>query len=319
MRELNQKLRKFFNRKLTFMVVPHHSLRSFHFQFSIGFALFLFILWTGLTSWATWAVTTNVDYWTTKVNQQVLKLKVLYFAQELKKSRKFLEQVRQADIQLRQLLDMKTKQSIIEEEQGGQGGPEPFERSILTKTLNSKLWDISNEEIRLQSSVILKDSQDQLHSVHEILEHIAQQRSLYRSTPRGWPAEGRMTSHFGYRLSPISGLTQFHSGIDIANARGTRIRATADGIVRHADWEGGYGRLIAIDHGFGYMTFYGHNSDILVSVGQVVKRGQVIGRMGSSGSSTGDHVHYEIWRNGQCINPWRFIAAKTASTLNKTY
>lgn len=308
-RELIYKLRKLFNRKLTLMLVPHHTLRSFHLQFSFGFIIFLIFLWTGITSWATWAVTSNIDYWSMKVNQQVLRLKVLYFAQQMKKSREVLEQVHQADSQLRQLLEMKTKQSIIEQQEDrGQGGPEFYERSILSKTLSGKLWDISDEEIRLQSGVILKDSEAQLKSFKEISEYIAQQRNLYRATPRGWPAEGRMTSHFGYRISPLSGSTQFHTGIDIANQKGTPIHATADGIVRHADWEGGYGRLIVVDHGFGYMTFYGHNSGVIVRVGDVIKRGQIVGYMGSSGSATGDHVHYEIWHHGQCINPWKFIA-----------
>jgi len=291
------------------MLIPHYSLRSFQLQFSLSFIFFMVFFWTGLTSWATWAVVSNVDYWSMKVNHEVMKMKLNYFVLELKKSRQILEQVKEADIQLRHLLGMKSKKFIIEEEEKGRGGPEPFERSILEKELSKRLWDINEEEIRLESGIILKESQKRLDSYKEIVESIAYQRGLYRSTPRGWPAAGRITSRFGDRVSPLSGEEQFHTGIDIANTRGTPILATAEGIVRLADWEGGYGRLVVIDHGFGYVTYYGHNSEICVGVGQKVKRGQVIAYMGSSGSSTGDHTHYEVILNGRCINPAKYLGA----------
>jgi hypothetical protein len=97
-------------------------------------------------------------------------------------------------------------------------------------------------------------------------------------------------------------------GVDIANEEGLPIVATGDGVVCFASWEGGYGKLVVIDHGFGYMTFYAHSSLILVGEGQKVKRGQVIAYMGSTGSSTGSHVHYEVQCNGGCVDPWRYMA-----------
>jgi murein DD-endopeptidase MepM/ murein hydrolase activator NlpD len=88
------------------------------------------------------------------------------------------------------------------------------------------------------------------------------------------------------------------------------VRATADGIVRVASWQGGYGRLIIIDHPRGFKTFFGHNSQLLIKAGDTVKRGQVISYMGTSGHSTGYHLHYEVWQNGRAVNPMKFVKAQ---------
>ncbi len=309
--------RKFFTRKLTLMLVPHSTLRPMHLHVSVSFLLFLTMFWTGITGWAAVAVFSDVDYWSTRVNYQILKLKVRYFATELKKSRELVDQVREADTQLRKLLQMKNRQSILEQEsQDGQGGVEPFERSILQKELTKRIWEISDEEIRMVSSRVQKESQEQLNSYKEITEHIAYERGLNRSTPRGWPTIGRPTSFFGARVSPFHGGTQFHTGVDIANEKGTPVRSTAEGIIQLANWEGGYGRLVIIDHGFGYLTYYGHNSALLVRAGEKVRRGQVIAYMGSSGSSTGNHSHYEVWKEGRPVDPWRYLAAQSVDELN---
>lgn len=314
LKNLADRLKKFFSQHLTLMVVPHSTLRQFQFRCSLSFAIFLTFLWTGLTSWAAMAVVGNLDYWTIRVSHEALKLKVQYFAMELKKSREIIDQVREADLQLRNLLKMGNRQNIIEERPSkeGKGGPTGHERSLLLKTLHSKLWDITEHEIREESNTIQRESNEQIRSYKEISEHIAFERGKYRATPRGWPATGRMTSHFGSRISPLSGQADFHAGIDIANEKGTPVLSTADGTVQSAGWESGYGRLIVIDHGFGYSTAYGHNSILLVKKDDPVRKGQVIAYMGSSGSSTGSHTHYEVWLNGRCVNPWNYLYSRTA-------
>jgi murein DD-endopeptidase MepM/ murein hydrolase activator NlpD len=119
----------------------------------------------------------------------------------------------------------------------------------------------------------------------------------------------RWTSGFGYRQDPKGWGTRMHEGTDLAGAYGTHIYATADGTVTVAGWENGYGRLIKIQHAFGIETRYGHLSDIHVSVGQKISRGDWIGDMGNSGRSTGTHLHYEIRIGGTPINPMTFIKA----------
>jgi murein DD-endopeptidase MepM/ murein hydrolase activator NlpD len=124
------------------------------------------------------------------------------------------------------------------------------------------------------------------------------------TTPAIWPARGVVSSPYGLRWNG----SDFHPGIDIANDMGTPIIATADGVVRVAGWnDGGYGNMVDIDHGNGIMTRYGHAMQVAVVAGQQVHRGQVIAYMGSTGFSTGPHVHYEVRINGQAVNPSAYL------------
>jgi murein DD-endopeptidase MepM/ murein hydrolase activator NlpD len=117
------------------------------------------------------------------------------------------------------------------------------------------------------------------------------------------PLRGPFTSRFGLRAHPLFGRRHFHTGVDIAAPRGTPVRAAADGTVLYAGWYGGYGKLVVLDHGQGTSTLYGHLSQILVTSGQRVARGQLIGRVGSTGYSTGPHLHFEIRQNGRPVDP----------------
>jgi len=117
------------------------------------------------------------------------------------------------------------------------------------------------------------------------------------------PVRGRITSRFGYRVHPITGVYKLHTGIDIACSTGTPIAAAADGVVIIAGWMGAYGYTVVIDHGGGISTLYGHNSRLLVSVGDHVKKGQIIARAGCTGYSTGPHCHFEKRVNGTPVNP----------------
>ena len=125
--------------------------------------------------------------------------------------------------------------------------------------------------------------------------------------PSIWPAIGRLTDFFGGRRNPFGGGGEFHPGQDIANAVGTPIIATANGIIITAGWQSGYGRMVEIDHGNGITTRYGHLSKIEVAEGQEIIRGEVIGLLGSSGRSTGPHVHYEVRINNEPVNPLDYL------------
>lgn len=125
--------------------------------------------------------------------------------------------------------------------------------------------------------------------------------------PSIWPAKGSVTSGFGWRVSPFGEGEEMHPGVDIARAEGTPVVATADGRVVESGPAGGYGNLVHIDHGNGMATLYGHNSQLAVSVGQTVSKGQVIAYAGSTGKSTGPHVHYEVRENGVAVDPWKYM------------
>ena len=122
-----------------------------------------------------------------------------------------------------------------------------------------------------------------------------------------WPCSGTITSYFGRRNTGIKGASTYHEAIDIANSYGTPIYASDGGTVTYSGWRGGYGYLVIIDHGNGYQTYYGHNSSLVVSVGEHVYKGQQIARMGSTGVSSGNHCHFGILINGTFVNPLNYL------------
>lgn len=131
-------------------------------------------------------------------------------------------------------------------------------------------------------------------------------------TPSLWPCEGYFSSPFGYRVHPVYGTGRLHAGCDISAPTGTIVRATAAGTVVTSGWLGGYGNTIEISHGGGLKTLYGHNSELLVSVGTSVAKGQPIAKVGSTGVSTGPHCHYEIHVGGEPIDPAPYLKEKDA-------
>ena len=141
------------------------------------------------------------------------------------------------------------------------------------------------------------------------LQNLILTRELARQiVPGGRPVEsGYISSLYGQRTDPFDGRNAFHQGLDFAGTPGTRVLAVADGIVSHAGVDGGYGRLIEITHGNGYVTRYAHNAKLLVEPGQTVKRGDPIALMGSTGRSTGTHLHFEVLRDGRPVNPMSFV------------
>ncbi|TAK54144.1 MAG: M23 family metallopeptidase [Gammaproteobacteria bacterium] len=141
------------------------------------------------------------------------------------------------------------------------------------------------------------------------LQNLILARELARQVvPGGRPVEsGYVSSTYGQRTDPFHGQNTFHSGVDFAAAPGTRVLAAADGIVSLANRDGGYGRIVEITHGSGYLTRYAHNSSLLVRPGQTVRRGDPIALMGSSGRATGTHLHFEVLRDGRAVNPLSFV------------
>jgi murein DD-endopeptidase MepM/ murein hydrolase activator NlpD len=156
----------------------------------------------------------------------------------------------------------------------------------------------------------LNDREREMRVLEDLLLSSRMQKEV---RPSGWPvAEGYITSPFGFRTDPFTGLRSNHPGIDFAAAEGSNVLAVASGIVTKAGEEegyDGYGRIVEINHGNGYATRYGHNERVLVHIGDRVRRGQVIAKMGSTGRSTGPHVHFEVLLNGVQVNPERYIEA----------
>ena len=127
------------------------------------------------------------------------------------------------------------------------------------------------------------------------------------AAPNLWPVEGHVTGSFGERIDPFNGEGAFHSGVDIASSYGQAVVAPADGVVMFADFQGGYGREIVLDHSHGISTRYGHLANFAVATGQYVHRGDTIGYVGLSGRSTGPHLHYEVRINETPVNPYKYL------------
>ena len=179
------------------------------------------------------------------------------------------------------------------------GGPQ-HDVDNLTVNFESILGTLNND---------LTSREQQL----SLLEDIIMSQQLETETrPHGRPSpKGWISSYFGDRADPFTGKIEMHKGIDIASKDGSEILAVANGLVTWSGRRYGYGNLVEINHGNGYVTRYGHNSETLVKVGDSVERGQVISLMGSTGRSTGPHVHFEVLKNDRHIDPIRFVQSKS--------
>jgi len=172
----------------------------------------------------------------------------------------------------------------------------------LTDKHNSLLRQMhAQAEYLHEASTIEKEAFAELH------KYLLGQKSLLASTPAIWPTTGWVSSGFGYRISPFTGLKEFHQGIDIATRLGTAIIAPADGTVTSVTRKGNLGRAMVITHGYGMVTRYGHLKKGLVTRGARVKRGDKIALVGNSGRTTAPHLHYEVHLNGIPVNPVKYI------------
>ena len=192
------------------------------------------------------------------------------------------------------------------EKNWGVGGSYGLSSYSLTTSLTHESKALAN---RLSNNLGHLTTQAKIKtiSLQELDHFFKNQKSFLQSTPSVWPTRGWVTSGFGYRKSPFTGLREKHEGWDIGARSGSAVRATADGMIIVAGRERGYGKLIEIDHGYGVVTRYGHNSKNLIKVGSKVKRGQIVALVGNTGRSTGPHLHYEVLVNGVPTNPKNYI------------
>ena len=300
---------KEFNRRFTIMFVPHGTARPRQVTFSVPFALFLFAFWTGFTVWSAVIVSQKFDYWRAKADSHLMKIKVDYFSTELKRSQEMLDEVRKMDRQLRILLSLGSREAIIQSsDEPPAGGPTAMDTALLGRALEGGSAAPTLMDISMEVRLFRDEIRSRIASFHDISDKIDQERREFRYTPRGWPVNGYVTSPFGYRLNPLSGIPEIHEGMDIAGPAGLPIRATADGIVVFTGWASGYGKVVVIDNLYnGYTTRFGHNRQLLVRRGDRIRRGQVISLMGDTGNTTGPHCHYEVRQRGRALNPRSFL------------
>ncbi|MDV2495530.1 MAG: M23 family metallopeptidase [bacterium] len=226
-------------------------------------------------------------------------------SEELKDLRDQLHRVRKLDRKLRLMASLEpppeSSAPLL-----GLGGPSPSSsaaKEVFIADRQSTLIESMRQELAKLRTVAGR----QETSFHELVSAFHDMKSLLAHTPSIWPVRGWVTSGFGRRISPFTGKRALHAGIDIASRNGAVILAPADGVVTRVTSEYNLGKLVEIDHGYGFSTRFGHNSQVLVHTGQRVRRGDPIARVGNTGRSTGPHVHYEIRLDGVPVNPKRYL------------
>ncbi len=181
--------------------------------------------------------------------------------------------------------------------------------SAKSLELNELLADLQ------QMSQTIDDRERKLDFMEELIMNRRLQQEIY---PAGRPIKkGWISSHFGYRKDPFTGKKAFHHGVDFAGKKGADVFSVAAGVVSKAGKQSGYGYLVEINHGNGYTTRYGHNGEILVKTGDRIAKEQVIAKMGSTGRSTGPHVHFEVLQNGKKVNPWKYLRKSAAKNRSQ--
>jgi murein DD-endopeptidase MepM/ murein hydrolase activator NlpD len=200
----------------------------------------------------------------------------------------------------------------------GSGGTDKY-RELLKKSLKKEKMIVSTKQ---KIDNLKRMMYVQTKSYDEISKLVKDKSKMLACMPAIQPISNkqltRLTSGFGIRIHPIYKVGQFHPGIDFAAPMNTPIYATGDGVIDKAEYEGGYGNHVKINHGYGYKTLYGHMSSFTVKPGQKIKRGELIGYVGSTGFSTAPHVHYEVIYNGEQVNPvYYFFKDLTAEEYEK--
>ena len=295
---------------LDILIFGHKTSKANHLRihrksFKIGFYLFAFA----------YLCTTFFfcDY--IQIKKEVYKLNQLRLETQAQKSQIqfFSDRIEDLENELSKMKDFDRKIRIIANLEKGQdttpiigiGGPSPSDIREKLKRENDKnglIQQMRNDIERLKSEAMSREE-----SLSELEKLLQSKKEMLAHTPSIWPVMGWVTSGFGFRTNPFTGLTQMHEGIDISNQVGTPIIAPADGIISDIGNDLGLGKILVISHGFGMITRYAHLNKVLVRVGQKVKRGEKIAEIGTSGRTTGPHLHYEVRLDGIPVNPMRYI------------
>jgi murein DD-endopeptidase MepM/ murein hydrolase activator NlpD len=187
-----------------------------------------------------------------------------------------------------------------------QGGPAVLSRSVLLEVVKKGTGRLADWVTR-DLEALGREITSRERSFRELMSILEEKRSVLASTPTVWPVRGLLTAGYGYRTSPFTGKREMHEALDIAAPNGTPIVTTADGVVSYTGALGAFGNVVYINHGHGFTTFYAHVGRISVEEGASVKRGDVIAHVGTSGQTTGPHVHYEVQVGGATVNPLKYI------------
>jgi len=295
---------------ITILIFGHKTSKTRHLKIrkktiKIGFYLFAFAIVSVTFFFCDYIQVKKKAYEVARLRQQteIQRSQIHFFSSKIEELEKQVSKLKDFDKRIRIIANLDKSQDSTPVM--GLGGPSPSDlREKLKGEKDDKglVQQMKIDVERLQSEVVSQET-----SLSELEKVLLTKQEMLAHTPSIWPAQGWVTSDFGFRTNPFTGLTQMHEGIDISNRVGTIVIAPANGFVSDigSDWV--HGRFLVISHGFGMTTRYSHLNKVLVKVGQKVKRGDKIAEIGTSGKTTGPHLHYEVRLNGIPVNPMRYI------------
>ncbi len=282
MKKMRVLLKKAFT-SVTIMVIPHDSLKSLNLKIPMAGLIVAFLFAVIGGGYTLSLAVSGLKY---KSQHSAMVEKVRFYSGQFYQWDSTVAGLKMVEQQFRRLFSLQSKEEVLE--------------NVDTSSIGS-----------LEIPNLIAELKQTIETVDEIKQYLQVQKDIYVATPKGYPAAGDITSNYGKRSDPFSGETVFHTGIDISCNAKSPVRATADGVVSHSGWIQGSGNIVILEHGCGFSTVYAHNSTNKVKVGQTVKRGEVIGLVGSTGKSTGPHVHYEVWKDGKTVNARMYLPGRS--------
>jgi len=293
---------KYKGRRFTVMIIPHTeeavwSLRVPLFLLQIAGVLLIFALLAAFVVFQSYQKLhrENLSAEQLRKENRFLNEQVDVLAGTTEKLRLQLEEVEQMGDSLRRLVDMPATQIST------------LNAADISRILPDRGGNPVLARAEVNISALQQTIPQRMEEATQLKEEIMERQQRLAATPSIWPVQGRVSSEFGRRRSPFTGRREFHDGIDIVAPPGTPVHGAADGRVILVTYQRGLGKVIIVDHGYGYRTLYGHLSGFAVSTGDEIKKGQPIGYVGSTGMSTGPHLHYTVFVRGVAVNPREFM------------
>jgi murein DD-endopeptidase MepM/ murein hydrolase activator NlpD len=282
MKKLRILLKKAFT-SVTIMVIPHDGLSALNVKVPMIGLLITILLATIGGACVLGLAINGLEY---KAQHSAMDRQLKFYAGQFYQWDSTVNALKSAERRFRQLFSVGSKEEVLEKVEASSVGS----------------LEIPDLVLELRKTI---------QTVDEIKSYLDVQKDIYVATPKGFPVSGDLTSGYGKRPDPFSGEMAFHTGVDISCGARSPVQATADGVVSHSGWTGNSGYVVVLEHGCGFSTVYAHNSKNNVKVGARVVRGDVIGYAGSTGKSTGPHVHYEIWKDGKTVDAQKYLPSRS--------
>ena len=268
---------------VTIMVIPHDGLSALNLKVPMVGLLVTILLATIGGGYVLGLAINGLEY---KAQHSAMDEKLKFYAGQFYQWDTTVSALKSAEHKFRRLFSLGSKEEVLEKVESASVGS----------------LEIPDLVLELRRTI---------QTVDEIKDYLEVQKDIYVATPKGYPVSGEITSNYGKRVDPFSGEMVLHTGVDISCEVRSPVRATADGVVSHSGWTGNSGNVVILEHGCGFSTVYAHNSANTVKVGNKVKRGDIIGYAGSTGKSTGPHVHYEVWKDGKTVDAQKYLPGRS--------